>query len=256
MKSFLIKFPMIAMLTVTLIWGLIGYPIGQLSSLLVPDLPEVLQRLIGVIILTLLSLSLVSYLGWWQEVGFVKPIKPSYLLLITPTVLLFWPSLYGFQASSLSEVGILGLGYLLTGLMEETLGRGVMLYALKSKGTLAAVIISSLLFGSAHFGRLLFGSALSTVLFQVMFASFDGVLFSALRLRTKSLWPVIVIHALGDFVLALGQVPQPLWRYLYLGSEVIGLIYGIFLLYPYLAKKHSNPATSLSLSQGLTKLKF
>ena len=112
-----------------------------------------------------------------------------------------------------------------------------MLQALKPKGILFAVFVTALLFGTVHFGRLLFGSPLSLVLFQVLFAAFDGVLYAALRLRTNTLWTPILIHAAADLTLALGRVPQPLWRYLYLGSELLFLAYGLFLLRPYWRSK-------------------
>ncbi|MGL5354518.1 MAG: lysostaphin resistance A-like protein, partial [Clostridium sp.] len=99
------------------------------------------------------------------------------------------------------------LMFLSTGFFEEILVRGVVLklflnkYGKNKKGIYLSVIISSLIFGAAHFDRYITGqSDLMTTLNTIIIAIFLGVSLGAVFLRTKSLWVTIIIHALIDIV--------------------------------------------------------
>jgi len=86
-----------------------------------------------------------------------------------------------------------------TGLIEEVLFRGLMLLVLlkaaeqSKKGIMNAVIVSSVIFGLAHFLNLLEADIIR-VGTQVVFATGMGVFFSAIYLRTKTLWIPIILH--------------------------------------------------------------
>ena len=88
-----------------------------------------------------------------------------------------------------------------TGLFEEVLFRGLILKLLHKKmgqtkkGMSYVCILSSVIFGVAHFVNLIHADALPVVS-QVIYATATGILFAALYLRTKTLWVPILLHGL------------------------------------------------------------
>ena len=95
------------------------------------------------------------------------------------------------------------LYYLLVGLGEETLGRAVVAetllerFGLERGGILAACGLSGLLFGLMHLVNLAY-SPVTSVVAQVVSASFAGVLFAAIYFRSGNIWTTVVLHALYD----------------------------------------------------------
>lgn len=86
----------------------------------------------------------------------------------------------------------------LAGVTEELAFRGVLLSRLLHRGVWPAVAISSALFGLMHLANLALGSPWYSVLLQVTFAAMAGTGYAAMRLRTGSLWPPMILHALFD----------------------------------------------------------
>lgn len=97
---------------------------------------------------------------------------------------------------------------ILLALWEEAVFRGVILDILLPAGTARATTISALLFGLLHFMRVLDGMPVSDTLLLVAFSFSFGVLAGGLRLRLRSLWPVILWHAALD--IAGGLPPGPM----------------------------------------------
>jgi sodium transport system permease protein len=93
------------------------------------------------------------------------------------------------------------------GVCEELLFRGLVLHALRGRlGTAAAVVVSALLFGAIHLDF----SGSGPTLYRVPFAVAVGVGFALLRLRTGSLVPAMLAHALVNattFAAALQEAP-------------------------------------------------
>lgn len=78
--------------------------------------------------------------------------------------------------------------------------RGVLLQALRhSLAIWPAILITSLLFGAIHSLNVFTTGHLLTAVLQSAAALLSGLLFIAIRSRTGSLWPAIVIHGLWDF---------------------------------------------------------
>ncbi|MFI3315834.1 MAG: type II CAAX endopeptidase family protein [Rikenellaceae bacterium] len=75
-------------------------------------------------------------------------------------------------------------------LFEETLFRGVFLNDIRQKyGTLAAIIISAIILGTIHLSLTRFISAASY-----------GVVFGYIYVLTKSLWSVVILHAINNAI--------------------------------------------------------
>lgn len=212
---------------------LIGLAIGSWLhiSLAVLDLPLLLAN-------ALLAVWLLRALGWWQAVGFNHPRKWQNLhLLILPTLLLVVPPLFfPFQIPGPIQIVSLVIITLLIGFQEEAIFRGVLLRALLPGGILFAVFISAALFGVIHLNSLLVGRDPLFVASQVV-ASFLGAIgLAALRLRINSIWPLVLLHALNDFVQfgAIGTIEaHTVALYIPIMKIVISSImaaYGLYLL--------------------------
>ena len=95
------------------------------------------------------------------------------------------------------------LYYFPASLMEEIVFRGLILLAMvfawgsNKTGIVKAVVFSSLYFGLIHLFNLA-EQPVGVVLFQAVGAALLGILWAAIVLVTKSLWPVIIIHWLTN----------------------------------------------------------
>ena len=84
---------------------------------------------------------------------------------------------------------------LLIGFLEEIIFRGFLFKALSRKSIRSALIISSVTFGMGHIVNLLNGADFLPTLLQIGYATAIGFLFTVLFIKTKSLWPGILAHA-------------------------------------------------------------
>lgn len=84
---------------------------------------------------------------------------------------------------------------LLIGFLEEVIFRGFLFKALSRKSIRSALLISSVTFGMGHIVNLLNGADFLPTLLQIGYATAIGFLFTVLLMKTKSLWPGILAHA-------------------------------------------------------------
>jgi membrane protease YdiL (CAAX protease family) len=70
-----------------------------------------------------------------------------------------------------------------------------------------AVLITAALFGLAHLGNLVYRDSAAMVLAQAWGAFCFGVGYGALRHRTGTLVPLMVLHFVTDLAAAIGAVP-------------------------------------------------
>lgn len=211
-----------------LISNLAGLPLLSL------DLPMLLLNAIFAVIL-------IGVMRWWKETGFNAPSQWKNLrFLIIPLALLIGPTLFlQPQFPSLDRAIILVIVTLLIGFQEEAIFRGVLLRTFMPRGTMQAVLISAALFGIIHVNSFLVGRDPLFVVSQII-ASFLGAIgLGALRVRTNTIVPLVLLHALNDFLqfsatggLEAGEVPL----YIPVLKIVIGglmALYGFYLLRGY-----------------------
>lgn len=117
---------------------------------------------------------------------------------VVPTLTVMIGFFAGFRHAEVSTLILACVSVVLAGVVEETAFRGILLTRLLPRGLWTAVLLSSTLFGSLHVANLFLASPWQTVLLQVTFAAMAGTGYAAMRLRTGSLWPPIVLHALFD----------------------------------------------------------
>jgi CAAX amino terminal protease family. len=192
----------------------------------------------------LLLLLLIRLTGINRRTIFSKPVNRKSLLLVWPLVLFIMLNASDLLSGGLKIDGskpLLILFYILvytsTGFFEEILCRGFILNLLlnqwgeNKKGVYFSVIISSSLFALGHINVLLTGRMdLWSTIAQIFYAFFIGVCFAACYLRTQSIWPVIVLHALFDMSGELRELTVGGAAHPYITSTPISALIGISLL--------------------------
>lgn len=97
------------------------------------------------------------------------------------------------------------IGALIVGFFEETLARGALFNFFMSVfknskfNLLLSSIISSVLFGVIHLGNLLGGATIGYTIYQVVYATAMGFVFSMAYVKYQSLFIPIVMHSIIDF---------------------------------------------------------
>lgn len=165
------------------------------------------------VIICILLLMMLKYFGIIKMAYFTAPSEWRQIWLIWPVMALILINasdvLTGKVIINTSDKA-LWLSFITDcisiGFFEEILVRGSILGLLlykwgnTRKGIYFAVICSSLIFGSAHLINLVKNPDLVlATLAQIAYATFLGVLFASLLLRTRSIWLIIFSHALFDF---------------------------------------------------------
>lgn len=181
---------------------------------------------------------LIGVMRWWKETGFTAPSQWKNLrFLIIPLVLLVAPTLFlQPQFPPLDRAVILIVVTLLIGFQEEAIFRGALLRTFMPRGAMQAVLISAALFGFIHVNSFLVGRDPMFVISQIV-ASFLGAIgLGALRIRTNTIVPLILLHALNDFLqfsatggLEAGEVASyvPILKIVISGLMAL---YGLYLL--------------------------
>jgi membrane protease YdiL (CAAX protease family) len=148
----------------------------------------------------------IAVFRWW-DVGLSAPRSLRSLLL------LWFPGLYVVVFLGLVVfIGLPPVGTMipilvataLAGISEELACRGVLYQGLRSRLSVwPAILLSTALFGAGHLanGFVLGNFAIAGV--QSIAAFMTGISFMAIRVRTGSLYPGMVLHALWDFSLLM-----------------------------------------------------
>lgn len=150
-------------------------------------------------------------LGWLRSAWVTTPMREWYRkwpLYVIPGLVVIGLNLTGLKPDELTfsagRVFEWIIDNLFTGLWEEFLTRSLMLYILyrvwghTMAGARKAVILAGVLFGLAHLVNLLGSATVIEVLTQVAYASIVGIFFGAVIIKTGSIWPGVIVHALVD----------------------------------------------------------
>lgn len=214
------------------------------------------QSLIDIILQALFGFMVLFGLGWLSQAGVNRPSRWHNLYLLWLPALLaliYFISALGTPVSSATVLLLALITTALTALEEEIRFRGVLLQSLLPFGPLLAATLSSLFFGLAHLTNIFTHSPLPVVLAQVVGAFLLGFGFAACRLRTGTIWPLILFHALYDLpanmtlfnakntqvvISGLAHISVlTLVLVLILPGCILGC-YGLFLLRPSIIKRH------------------
>ena len=121
-------------------------------------------------------------------------------------------SMQGISVQPTLDIIIFVLTMLMIGLTEEFLCRGVIAnlildcYGKTAVGIKYSVVVSGIIFGLFHMSNALGGNIEVTgVLVQVLVTSAMGMFFTAIYIRTKNIWVVVLLHAFNDFAALLSS---------------------------------------------------
>ncbi|MGZ6388884.1 MAG: CPBP family intramembrane glutamic endopeptidase, partial [Ktedonobacterales bacterium] len=146
----------------------------------------------------------------WRRIGFVFPVPKETARALWLSAPAFLGVLWWFVVAPLVGYGTIRLPAsaatlalyvgvcLLVGFVEEVYFRGLMLQALKPRGLWLAAIVTSILFGATHALNVLGAASPLYTALQVGYAFALGLLFAALVLVTRLIWPVILAHFLTN----------------------------------------------------------
>lgn len=125
----------------------------------------------------------------------------------------------------------------LVALSEELMFRAILLQGLLDRlSQWPAVLACSALFGLAHTVNGLATGDVGGALWQALAAFLQGICYAAIRLRTRSIWPMVVVHALWDFALvtatlsAAAEGEGSVLPYAALLAVLPLCLYGVYLL--------------------------
>jgi membrane protease YdiL (CAAX protease family) len=207
------KYPVIASLAVIIIVTVLTEtPVEGIRSILAPVagrfygdyLTDLILNALGTICLLLAA----AKVGLGGRLGLKRPRPWTSLLLGWPLVLLALPDVENTKMVFDPTLFVIFIFlYLSIGFFEEALFRGyVQGFLMRRWGDsygrmLLSVLLTNLIFGGAHLTNLILGR--TTPLYaasQLVYAFFFGVFFSALYIRSGSLFPGIGLHMVFDFM--------------------------------------------------------
>ncbi|WP_371224578.1 CPBP family intramembrane glutamic endopeptidase [Roseovarius sp. 2305UL8-3] len=166
------------------------------------------------LVLVLSLIGIIIWLGWTKQTRLTtRPAWGGVWFVLIPV--LFMGALFSLEVFGTIEqsvtvsfpasfiVSLLALT-LLVGIFEETLFRGVVLFGFEvTWGPLAAIAASSILFGAMHYVNWIGGQDFDETTTQVVSAGLSGILYGALALRTRSIWPGAFLHCVWDSMVTL-----------------------------------------------------
>ena len=127
----------------------------------------------------------------------------------------------------------------LVAVSEELMFRGILLQGMLERHAVwPAVLMSSALFGVVHTTNGLATGDFSGALWQAVAAALQGVGYAAIRLRTRSVWPMVLVHGVWDFALVTATFSDTaedgisILPYAALLAVLPLCLYGVYLLRP------------------------
>jgi len=173
----------------------------------------------------------------WRRSGFAGPLAFSRWWMLWP----IWLDALVPLTQGLAEDGPLylagwGAVSAAVGFGEEGLFRGIVMSSLGLDRPRRAILLSSLMFGAIHLAGLLSPIDFRLVLAQAASVVGLGVILGAVRIRTASIWPCVIVHTVLDFcgIAAGGGVVEAMQYsdeafYSMLGAGGVALAWGLVL---------------------------
>jgi uncharacterized protein len=198
MKRIALRYPLPFVIVVSLLFVLCHYA----WQLLLPEARETVRSALAKVTSFVFALALLGSLGWWRSAGFGngigwRTLVPALPLALMPLLIAVFGRL---RVSDPVQLALLLFIAAITGFAEEAVFRGVVVRALLPLGPVRATVLSSLLFGGLHLANLLGGSDPVATALQVIVAALYGFTATAILLFTGSIWPLILVHGIQDFL--------------------------------------------------------
>ena len=223
-------------LGVFVIWMLVtAFSGGLFSEDEQASLDQLMSRgVVPQILLACVFITAASFLFPRRDVGLVAPVSGRSLLLTLPVAIylaLFFGLAVYLGLPSPKIVGIVVLNAILVGISEELACRGILFQGFRARFRVwPAIWRTSLIFAAMHVLNGFVTGQFGIAAVQSLAAFCTGMLFMAIRVRTGSLFPCMVLHALwntGALLAVLAAVQQS-------GGQPATLEMGLIVLVPVL----------------------
>lgn len=147
----------------------------------------------------------------WKDMAFAKPKALVGTLWFPGIVLCALASIMLVTGLPPARVALfMAINTTLVGISEEVMFRGVIYRALEDRMRIwPAIILTCILFGSVHLANVFITGDLQSAALQSVAAAMSGLIFMAILIRTGSIWPAIIYHALWDFILFSAGASDP-----------------------------------------------
>lgn len=183
------------------------------------------------ILAAVLAVVLARSLGRWDEAGFTGPSRWRDLHLLLPPLLVGVLALSGgLRLGSAPVLAATLFGVLVAAFAEEALYRGVAWRVLAPGGLVRAAVAAALLSGVLRFGATLLSGPWPEATQAAVLATCGGITYAAIRHRTASLWPAIVLHCALGSAYALYSPGALLFLAVLLLGTAGFVLYGLLLL--------------------------
>ncbi|MEV4005322.1 CPBP family intramembrane glutamic endopeptidase [Actinomadura sp. NPDC049753] len=233
--------PLLGAVEVTLAWHVLLLLVAKvLLPPLAPDwFPDLGAALVNVACFGAVTFVLWRW-GWLRESGVATLGVARRWWLAAPMVLIaFSYALAGLSGST--TVAVSGLVSLMwVGINEEVYSRGLVQRVLGPLGPVSAAVWVGVLFGAGHIQNyLFFGRSLEDTLWQILSAGLFGFCCAGLRFAIGSVWPMVFVHGLDDFmqIRSPGSVPWAWEAFVY----VFHAAFGLWLLRRYGTEGNTEP---------------
>ncbi|MEZ2126962.1 MULTISPECIES: lysostaphin resistance A-like protein [unclassified Sinorhizobium] len=179
----------------------------------------------------------------WNDVGFksanaLKSIRLMWLPLVY--VSLFVAMILAMGLPPASAVIYILINTIFVGISEELMFRGILFSGLRSRLALwPSIWLCSAVFGLIHVLNVVQTGHVILAVLQAIAAFMTGMMFMALRIRTGSLYPVILLHTTWDCLSLLAVVKaggmqsgEALPPVIYIAPLLVlpNLLYALYLL--------------------------
>lgn len=179
----------------------------------------------------MLGLALLVWTGWWRDAGFTRPSRWRNLrLLIFPLLICALTLSGGAFISGPASLASTFLAVFVATFGEELIFRGLLWRALAPKGPVRAVLLTSLLAGLLVLGRTATDGPWPEAVRLTALTVCCGFTYGALRWRTTSIWPAILVHTAFAFAMGIATLGTFAFRLVILLSTLGFVAYGLYLL--------------------------
>ncbi len=181
-------------------------------------------------IIAIVVAAALTALGWWRSVGFTPPLGMARAAMADRAGADRVPAARHWRQGARDGEHRSPYRRLRAyRFAEEAVFRGIILRLLGNRPRLAAVTTAALLFGLVHLANVFIRGNPAVIAAQALGAACFGFGYGAIRLRTNTLWPLIVTHMLTDLFLQVGKLPLiPVA----VAQDIILLAFGLWLLRP------------------------
>ncbi|HEU4850605.1 MAG TPA: CPBP family intramembrane glutamic endopeptidase [Telluria sp.] len=154
----------------------------------------------------ILPLLLTQAFGMWKEVGFeMQKVRPAPIFMVSLLTGALFLSMGVHAQGNGSFAGALAMQFI-NAFGEELLFRGVIFALLLRLSKGRAIVLNGILFGSMHLIHGFMDGNWTTALSQAAVTSVAGMMFTAVRYGTGSLWLVIFLHMILNLCMIYSNI--------------------------------------------------